>query len=119
MAAKSERSAKLSVLDRLIDLEPKRASEPPPSAAQSLRELKASLRRDITFPNLFFHYAIDGLFCFVPRKLQMMMNKSHDAIAICADTANEFRGEFAMGYDPGGALFIARPEIGESVVFGW
>ena len=47
MAAKSERSAKLSVLDRLIDLEPKRGSEPPPNAAQSLRELKASLRRDI------------------------------------------------------------------------
>ena len=47
MAAKSERSAKLSVLDRLIDNEPKRASEAQPSAAQSLRDLKASLRRDI------------------------------------------------------------------------
>jgi type VI secretion system protein ImpF len=47
MAAKSERSAKLSVLDRLIDNDPKRTSEAPPSAAQSLRELKTSLRRDI------------------------------------------------------------------------
>ena len=47
MAAKSERSAKLSVLDRLIDQEPKRTTEVPPSAAQSLRDLKASLRRDI------------------------------------------------------------------------
>ena len=47
MAAKSERSAQLSVLDRLIDQEPKRTTEAPPSAAQSLRELKASLRRDI------------------------------------------------------------------------
>jgi type VI secretion system protein ImpF len=47
MAAKSERSAKLSVLDRLIDHEPKRQSEAPPSSAQSLRELKANLRRDI------------------------------------------------------------------------
>jgi type VI secretion system protein ImpF len=47
MAAKSERSAKLSVIDRLIDADPKRATETPPSAAQSLRELKASLRRDI------------------------------------------------------------------------
>jgi len=47
MAAKSERSAKLSVLDRLIDQDPQRATEAPPSQAQSLRELKASLRRDI------------------------------------------------------------------------
>ncbi|HSW49611.1 MAG TPA: type VI secretion system baseplate subunit TssE [Bryobacteraceae bacterium] len=47
MAARSERSAKLSVLDRLIDNEPKRTSEAPASPAQSLRELKASLRRDI------------------------------------------------------------------------
>jgi type VI secretion system protein ImpF len=47
MAAKNERSARLSVLDRLIDNDPKRATEPPPSPAQSLRELKASLRRDI------------------------------------------------------------------------
>jgi len=47
MAAKSERAAKLSVLDRLIDQEPKRTSEAPPSAAQSLRALKASMRRDI------------------------------------------------------------------------
>ena len=47
MAAKSERSAKLSVLDRLIDQDPKRASEAPLSPAQSLNELKASLRRDI------------------------------------------------------------------------
>ena len=38
MAAKSERSAQLSVLDRLIDQEPKRTAEAPPSAAQSLRE---------------------------------------------------------------------------------
>jgi type VI secretion system protein ImpF len=47
MAARSERSAKLSVLDRLIDNDPKRTSEAPASPAQSLRELKASLRRDI------------------------------------------------------------------------
>ncbi len=47
MAAKSERSAKLSVLDRLIDHDPSRATEASASAAQSLRELKASLRRDI------------------------------------------------------------------------
>ena len=47
MAAKSERSAKLSVLDRLLDADPKRPSEAPPTPAQSLRELKASLRRDI------------------------------------------------------------------------
>ncbi len=47
MAGKSERSAKLSVLDRLIDQDPKRATEAPLSPTQSLRELKAGLRRDI------------------------------------------------------------------------
>jgi len=47
MAAKSERSARLSVLDRLIDQDPKRTTEAPPTPAQSLRELKTSLRRDI------------------------------------------------------------------------
>lgn len=47
MAARSERSAKLSVLDRLIDADPKRTAEAAPTPSQSLRELKASLRRDI------------------------------------------------------------------------
>ena len=47
MAAKSERSAQLSVLDRLIDADPKRTTEAPPTAAQSLKGLKAGLRRDI------------------------------------------------------------------------
>jgi type VI secretion system protein ImpF len=47
MASKSERSAKLSILDRLIDRDPEHTTEPPPNPAQSLRELKASLRRDI------------------------------------------------------------------------
>ncbi len=37
----------LSVLDRLIDLEPERNQEPPMSRAQSLRELRAALRRDL------------------------------------------------------------------------
>jgi type VI secretion system protein ImpF len=37
----------LSVLDRLIDREPERKLEPPPTRAQSLRELKAALRRDL------------------------------------------------------------------------
>jgi len=37
----------LSVLDRLIDLDPKHSSEVPPSRAQSLRELKAALKRDL------------------------------------------------------------------------
>lgn len=39
--------ATLSVLDRLIDREPKRKSEPMPTPAQSLRDLKAALRRDL------------------------------------------------------------------------
>jgi type VI secretion system protein ImpF len=37
----------LSVLDRLIDQEPERNLEPPMLRAQSLRELRASLRRDL------------------------------------------------------------------------
>jgi type VI secretion system protein ImpF len=37
----------LSVLDRLIDLEPDRKQEPPLSRVQSLRELRAALRRDL------------------------------------------------------------------------
>jgi type VI secretion system protein ImpF len=36
-----------SILDRLIDLEPKNQNEAPASRYQSLRELKASVRRDI------------------------------------------------------------------------
>jgi len=37
----------LSALDRLIDQEPERKLEPPPTRAQSLRELKTALRRDL------------------------------------------------------------------------
>jgi type VI secretion system protein ImpF len=37
----------LSALDRLIDQEPERKLEPPVTRAQSLRELKAALRRDL------------------------------------------------------------------------
>ena len=37
----------LSVLDRLIDQEPDRILEPPMTRAQSLRELRAALRRDL------------------------------------------------------------------------
>jgi type VI secretion system protein ImpF len=36
-----------SVLDRLIDHEPKNRSEPMPTSAQSLRAMKAALRRDL------------------------------------------------------------------------
>jgi type VI secretion system protein ImpF len=37
----------LSVLDRLVDQEPERKLDPPLTRAQSLRELKAGLRRDL------------------------------------------------------------------------
>ena len=37
----------LSVLDRLIDNEPKKDTEPPLSRAQTLRQLRASLKRDL------------------------------------------------------------------------
>jgi type VI secretion system protein ImpF len=36
-----------SVLERLIDRDPALAADPPPSRAQSVRQLKASLRRDL------------------------------------------------------------------------
>ncbi|HEX3877057.1 MAG TPA: type VI secretion system baseplate subunit TssE [Bryobacteraceae bacterium] len=42
-----EQTVTLSFLDRLIDNEPKQASDPPPSRARSIRQLKASLRRDL------------------------------------------------------------------------
>jgi type VI secretion system protein ImpF len=42
-----EQSVSLSFLDRLIDLEPKSATEGPPSRAKSVRQLKVSLRRDL------------------------------------------------------------------------
>lgn len=43
----AEGSVTLSVLDRLIDLEPKSQAEAPLTRAQSLRRLKASLKRDL------------------------------------------------------------------------
>lgn len=36
-----------SVLDRLLDFEPRNSSEPPKSRSKSLRELKQSIRRDL------------------------------------------------------------------------
>jgi type VI secretion system protein ImpF len=37
----------LSVLDRLIDLEPRNSKEVPPTRGQSVRQLKESVRRDL------------------------------------------------------------------------
>ncbi len=45
--AEKEGPVTLSVLDRLIDQEPERSLEPPMLRAQSLRELRAALRRDL------------------------------------------------------------------------
>ena len=42
-----ERTVTQSVLERLIDREPRISSEPPPTRAQSVRLLKAALRRDL------------------------------------------------------------------------
>jgi type VI secretion system protein ImpF len=42
-----ERTVTQSVLERLIDREPGNSSEPPPTRAQSVRLLKAALRRDL------------------------------------------------------------------------
>src|SRR5581483_2298457 len=42
-----EQTVTLSFLDRLVDNDPKAASDPPPSRARSIRQLKAALRRDL------------------------------------------------------------------------
>ena len=42
-----ERTVQLSLLDRLIDLDPARRSEAPLTRAESLRRLRTSVRRDI------------------------------------------------------------------------
>ena len=42
-----EQTVTQSVLERLIDREPQIAAEPPLTRAQSVRQLKASLRRDL------------------------------------------------------------------------
>jgi len=43
----AERTVQSSVLDRLIDTEPERTGDPPTTWAQSVRELKRALRRDL------------------------------------------------------------------------
>jgi len=45
--AQREGPVTLSVIDRLIDVEPERKLEPPVSRAQSVRDLKAAVRRDL------------------------------------------------------------------------
>jgi type VI secretion system protein ImpF len=42
-----ERSVQQSLLDRLVDLEPRNSSEAPPSWSESVRQLKNSLRHDL------------------------------------------------------------------------
>src|SRR6266567_4078411 len=42
-----DQTVEQSLLERLIDTEPKNASEQPVTRAQSVRQLKASLRRDL------------------------------------------------------------------------
>lgn len=42
-----EKSVQQSLLDRLIDLEPKNTSEAPPAWSESVRQLKHSLRHDL------------------------------------------------------------------------
>ena len=43
----AEQVVQQSVLDRLIDVEPRNGTEAPPTRAQSVRQLKAALRRDL------------------------------------------------------------------------
>jgi type VI secretion system protein ImpF len=47
MAQKPERNVQQSLLDRLIDLEPDSTVDPPLTRSQSLRELRASVRRQV------------------------------------------------------------------------
>jgi type VI secretion system protein ImpF len=42
-----EQTVTQSLLERLIDREPKEPAEPPPTRAQSVRQLKSSVRRDL------------------------------------------------------------------------
>ena len=42
-----ERSVQQSLLDRLVDLEPRTSSETPPTWSESVRQLKNSLRHDL------------------------------------------------------------------------
>ena len=42
-----EQTVTQSVLERLIDRDPEPVTNPPPTRAQSVRQLKASLRRDL------------------------------------------------------------------------
>ena|SRR5580704_4073972 len=42
-----EQSVSLSFLDRLIDLDPNSANDPPPSRSKSVKQLKSALRRDL------------------------------------------------------------------------
>jgi type VI secretion system protein ImpF len=42
-----EQTVTQSVLERLIDRDPQSAHEPPPTRAQSVRQLRASVRRDL------------------------------------------------------------------------
>ena len=42
-----ERTVQQSVLDRLIDLDPRATADPPGSYAQSVRQYKAAVRRDL------------------------------------------------------------------------
>lgn len=42
-----ERTVQQSVLDRLIDLDPRVAADPPATFAQSVRQYKAAVRRDL------------------------------------------------------------------------
>jgi type VI secretion system protein ImpF len=44
-----EQTVTQSVLERLIDREPGNSSDTPPTRAQSVRQLKASLRRDLEY----------------------------------------------------------------------
>jgi type VI secretion system protein ImpF len=47
MASRTERPVTLSVLDRLIDLEPKQSGELPITRAESVRKFKDAVRRDL------------------------------------------------------------------------
>ncbi len=45
--AELERTVQQSLLDRLIDLDPSSSADPPTTFAQSVRQMKAALRRDL------------------------------------------------------------------------
>ncbi len=102
-----------SILDRLIDLDPRSPADPPASRTQSVRQLKASLRRDLewllntrrnpdevpeTYEELFrslYNYGlpdVTALSLNSPRDRQRLLRTIEVAIAIFEPRLDQRKG---------------------------